>query len=369
MMFAFHYNFAAGPPSWKDLPCFIQKALRNFVTESEVVYDRNFFLKKFGIIIKNPIIPYRTQEFNDHLKIISICNLNPKSLRHFTRSSRVIIKKYLPLYRSLRTKIEETLLKIVKPAVRPLVEKVPPSDQRIVALTHLIGPVFMKSSAYFRKDLPPVMSYYSQMILSFDRSLQSASWPISKSDRHVFSLRLIKLWSEGVVPFPKELESFVTISKQTRLILEPLFKLKFQGKVDHHVIDLPNLGIVENARGKKYYDAYKNFSFLRRPTKIINVNAVQIKENVIIRKQLSTKIQEDDSYSVFISRLPALKTRAPKNDQNYLKNTIDVICGLKPQNPSYCETSQEEKDFFSLLEEDPNNLLKYESLLRIIGQK
>jgi len=287
-MFTFQYTFAAGPPSWKDLPCFIQKALRNFVTESEVVYDRNFFLKKFGIIVKNPILPYKTKEFNNNIIALKLVDEKESRLRHFQQHRRSLLRKYLPLYRSLREEIQNKIL----------VTKIPPlpvmSDERLIAIASVLGPTFktrISYLSYYKRDVPAFMSYYSQTILAVDRDLQHGLWKITKFDRRDFSMRIIKMWSFGRMTFPKELQEIVNNYVITRGSIDDAIK-KCQKATDYLPIQLtvkiPHLGVYQNVNSQMWRHKYEKIYKLNSVTREIINTKEQIRENVNLRRQIGS---------------------------------------------------------------------------------
>lgn len=327
-MFTFNYTFAAGPPLWKDLPCFIQKALRNFVTNSEVVYDRNFFLKKFGIIVKNPILPYKTQEFKNNIIALKLVDEKESRLRHFQQRRRSILKKYLPLYRSLREEIQSNIKKTEIPSLPVM------SDERLIALSSVLGPTFVTRPCYhkyFKRDVPALMSYYSQTILATDRSLQNGLWKITKFDRRDFSMRIIKMWSMGRMTFPIELQEIVNNYAITRgTINKALDKVK---DLLHFptVIKIPHLGIYLNVRSQEWRKKYERIYLVNSVTRAINNTKEQVRENIILRRQIGahSKLFELIPYTTH------LKTRYDANKVD-LRALASAIVGI-PLPDSYKE--------------------------------
>lgn len=367
-MFTFQYKFAAGPPQWKDLPCFIQKALRKFVTESEVVYDRNFFLKKFGIIVKNPIIPYKTSEFNKNILLLCKYNKQPNCLRHFSFKTRSLLKKYIPLYRSLREKIEKNILST--PTVKPLEQKVFMSDERVVTLAHVIGPVYTVSNAYAKKDIPAMLCYYSQKLLCFHRSLCDKNWLITKFDRRTLSQRLMKMWNKGLLPFPEELRTFSKSHSDALEIVEPIYKLKHLGRIGQFHIDLPHLGIVDYIGNKKWYREYSKFYYIKNPASEIIESIQQIKSNSLVRRELSNLISRDEQFSIFIPRIASLNCRSSKIPaQMLMKNSFNSMFGLRDEVSNDVPLASWEGEFYDHLRKNPASLAKYQELARLIGKK
>jgi hypothetical protein len=352
-MFAFHYTFAAGPPTWKDLPCFIQKALRNFVTESEVVYDRNFFLKKFGIIVKNPILPYKTVEFKNNIISLKLVDEKETRLRHFQQRRRSFLKKYLPLYRSLR---EEIQCQIIKTEIRaPVI-----SDERLIALSSVLGPTFVTRPRYYdfkKRDVPAFMSYHSQTLLAVDRSLQNGLWKISKTDRRELSMRILELWYLGRMTFPKELQENTNNYAITKASIDTAIEKakQYQPKLSVY-LKIPHIGIYHNVRSQAWRNNYTKIFRLNSVTREIVNTKEQIRENVCLRRQIT-------AHPVLSELMPLtahLKTRyvEKKVDLRALANSMFGIAPeyVEPKEPplnnnirvqydDYFNTAQKTLDF------------------------
>lgn len=267
-------------------------------------------------------------------------------LRHFQQARRSLLKKYLPLYRSLREEIQINIKKTDYPTIPVL------NDERLIALAAVLGPTFVATPSYykfFERDVPAFMSYYSQTILKTDRALRNGLWKISKYDRRILSMRIIKLWSHGRMTFPQELQKIVNDHAYAHGTLDQTLKKIWNSSQNstHIVVNLPHLGLVRGVKRELWRKEYDRIFILNSVTVEILNTREQINENIILRRE----IRAHPLFSELVQFTAQLKTRYEEKKVDH-DRVLSAMFGIpifhdyeEPQHPPLsCQLVKEIED-------------------------